>query len=362
MERTEARPHLNLPHHVVLSLLSGKVEEIEGHLKAVEGGALFGVIDQEKWWGVINHSLLVRRVAMGMANLANQVHKGDQSWCNINVDLVGNGGLLEDFAKRYEKEYPGMDHVQAGVRILDDESINFPNKDRIKKMLVTHLYGMDGYNDEPANWEEKIIVLADHYATGEVVSLEERFADFKSRQVHGQTMSTEETEFWRIHDYCYAAQKEFMDTVGMIDESQLIAFLKNLPATAEEIKLREILRRQPEKAPRIVLAVERLQRIQAREKEAREKRNTVIFDFGGVITEDPDPEMINNMVGLSGIEAGRLEGALNQVVPLIQRGQIDEELACRQLEQILNIQIKVKAEDFFATKFKIKEETKALID
>lgn len=264
MERVECRPHLNLPHHTVLSLLSGRVEEIEGQLKAVEGGALFGVADQEKWWGVINHSLLVRRVAMGMAELANQVRSDDPTWQKIDVELVGNAGLLEDFAKRYEKETLSdkpIDHAQAGLRILKNESIQFPGKDEVKRLLVTHLYGMTGYNQAPTDWEGKIIILADHYATGEVVSLEERFADFKKRQKDEKTMSTEDSEFWRIHDYCFRIQREFADAVSMSEE-QLVAYLKNLPESAEETKLREILRRSPEKAPRTLQAIARLQQRQ----------------------------------------------------------------------------------------------------
>lgn len=345
MERQPViKTRLNLPDHVVLSLLSGKVEEIEGHLKAVEGGALFGVPDQEKWWGVINHSLLVRRVAMGMVNLANQKHQDDPNWQRIDVELVGNAGLLEDFAKRYEKESPAgtTDHAKAGLKILEDEYIQFSGKDEVKRLLVTHLYGMTGYDQKPEGWEGKIIILADHYATRDIVSLEERFADFNRRQAIGETMPTQDDESKRVQEYCYQAQAEFLAEVGMTEE-EWITYLKILPETPEESKLREILRRPSEKVPKTLQAVERLQRMQAKEKEAREKRKTVIFDFGGVIVEDPDPGMINHMVSLTGVDRVRLTLGLNQVAPLLQTGKINEAEACERLEQMLGIKITVVA-------------------
>lgn len=254
---------LDLPNAVILSVLTGKTEEIEGIVKTIEGGALFGVPDQEKWWGVLNHSLLVRRVAIGLTDLLNNAREKDDNWQQIDRVLAGNAGLLEDFAKRYEKqEETGVtDHTKAGLLILQNEQIQFPGKEKIMRVLITHLYGMNGYNEAPHDWMEKVLILADHYATGEIVSLEERFADFKKRQSAGSTMPTEDEEFWRIHDYCYQIEKELMDEVGLREED-LIDYLKNLVLSKEELKLRTILRRPPEAAPKTLRAVSRLQQMQ----------------------------------------------------------------------------------------------------
>lgn len=366
LELTRPPSPLILPEAAVLSLLSGKTENFEGKTRAIDGGALFGVEDQDHWWGVINHSLLVRRVAVGIGGLLNDHHARDPAWSVLNTALLGNAGMLEDFAKRYEKESPPgtTDHVKEGLRILKDADI--PDKEKIERILVTHLYGMNGYTEDlvkPSDWTEKILVLADHYATGQIVSLDERFADFKRRHATGGTMPTEEEEFQRISDYCYMLQDELIRDLDLANEDALVDKLKSLPETYEESKLRSILRRPPEKATWTLEAVDRMQKLQALEKE-KQKRNTVIFDIGGVVVENPDPKMYEHMMTYLGdkVNLQTLQEVFALTLPDLQTGKITEGEAFKAIQDDLGIQLSVSAQEFFSVDFKTHDEQIRLIN
>lgn len=355
---------LRLPDVRVLSVMGGTVEKHNNEYYAVEGGALWGVPDHRKKniWGVINHSLLVRRVAITIATKLNEKHNADIDWIPLDTELVGNAALLEDFAKRYEKQQPAgiTDHVQEAIRIFNN--VDLPQKEVISKILRIHLYGMNNYNDEPTNWTEKVLVLADHYCTHRIVSIDQRNKDFEKRHAESKTMPTSQIEHERVKESRSRYQNELLVELE-IDEKTFVKHLKKLEPDYVEKKLRKIFQRAYKKVPMTIEAVKRLENWQVLEAEKRLKRTTAIFDFGYVLMDyTPDDQWLQQLAEKAGLSTAEIIGFMKTTEADRLTGNMTDSQACQELQSQYPHANEINPDSFFEIEMILRPEMIAFVN
>ena len=98
-----------------------------------------------------------------------------------------------------------------------------------------------------------------------------------------------------------------------------------------------------------------------KKEDERKQINTVIFDFGGIIVENPDSDMFDHMGVVTGVEKERLLPILQEVIPKIQTGVISEADACWEIEKRLKIKINISPVSFFTVNLQLKPETVEII-
>ncbi|MBI3033819.1 HDIG domain-containing protein [Candidatus Woesearchaeota archaeon] len=120
---------------------------------------------------IIRHSIAVSRIAADVAQGLLLRRK------RINLELLDRACLLHDIGK-LKAIQTGGNHEEIGYEILAKHGYG-EVAEIIRKHPVHYIY--DAVN-RPSSWEEKVLYYADKRANGhKVVSLRERFADFRKR-------------------------------------------------------------------------------------------------------------------------------------------------------------------------------------
>jgi hypothetical protein len=265
MARTE---HTLLPSAEVLELLSGEVEAYqtsEGILyrpslgsgnERANGGCLLYVPDSkpgnltEGFFGILNHSLLVRRVAIFLAEELN-AHLGYEA---ADVKLICDASLFEDFAKRYEKQHPewSYDHGIWAVAILKD-SPQIDRRNEIIQLIEAHMYGCgDHLKYPPKSWNEIIVYLSDNHANQEIVTIKERVAEVvvrnKNNQQRLQSTHTGKHIALELEEHYFKA----LDFTRDDQRNEFIKRLLSLPEREDEKLLRQIFMKKPEEKSEVL--------------------------------------------------------------------------------------------------------------
>jgi len=120
---------------------------------------------------VLRHSLRVNQIAIFLGK--KLYSKGEK----INLKLLDVASLLHDVGKKLADE-TGKDHVETGVKILQDRGLM-----EIAEVIRKHSINAVVEEDKiPNTWEEKILFYADKRARGDkLVSLNDRIEDLKRR-------------------------------------------------------------------------------------------------------------------------------------------------------------------------------------
>jgi len=128
---------------------------------------------------IVEHVKKVKEISLGIAE------KLERKGIKVNKKLLIASALLHDIAKAKQG-----DHTIEGARLL--EKLGFKE---VAEVVKTHsLYHMKEF--PPKTIEQKILFYADKITKGsEVVSVEERFEDFKRRYGKTEEEIREEYEF-----------------------------------------------------------------------------------------------------------------------------------------------------------------------
>lgn len=180
-----------IPHPSVASLemMRGEVgpeKEVvlsDGEKKFVrlveKGGGLLGVKDKEEWAGILNHSLLVRRIA---THLGQELKAAGQ---DVNLETISEASLLHDVGRRSEDEEeqyrewqgPVEDHTRKGARMLKEAGFSPEITDTIASHhFPTRMKDVD-------TLEKKLLFYADRRVSQDIVSLEKRVNNDSERWV-----------------------------------------------------------------------------------------------------------------------------------------------------------------------------------
>lgn len=120
---------------------------------------------------VLKHILKVNQISVYLAKKLKE--KGE----NVNVELTDIASLLQDIGKKLSDSTP-MNHVDAGVKILNDEGMRDIGE-IIKKHSINAIVEEDKI---PTTWEEKLIFYTDRRVIEDkLVSLDERITDLRTR-------------------------------------------------------------------------------------------------------------------------------------------------------------------------------------
>lgn len=120
---------------------------------------------------VLKHILKVNQISVYLAK------KLKEKGVNVDVELTDIASLLHDIGKKLSDETP-MNHVEAGVKILNDEGMQEIGE-IIKKHSINAIVEEDNI---PTTWEEKLIFYADRRVVeDQLVSLDERITDLRTR-------------------------------------------------------------------------------------------------------------------------------------------------------------------------------------
>ncbi|MBT3304189.1 HD domain-containing protein [Candidatus Woesearchaeota archaeon] len=120
---------------------------------------------------VLKHVLRVNQIAVYLAKKLKE--KGE----SVNVELTDIASLLHDIGKKLADSTP-MNHIDAGVKILNDEGMK-----EIGEVIKKHSINAIVEEDKiPTTWEEKLIFYADRRVIEDkIASLDERITDLKTR-------------------------------------------------------------------------------------------------------------------------------------------------------------------------------------
>ncbi|WXG41739.1 MAG: HD domain-containing protein [Candidatus Freyarchaeum deiterrae] len=118
---------------------------------------------------IVNHSLIVSRVAVFLATELNK--KG----YNLNIDEIEAAALLHDI-KKIDSLKTGTGHAQEGWLLLNKLGYN-----EVAEIVKQHVF-LDQNNDPQEIREEEVVNYSDKRVRhSEVVPLKERFAYLKER-------------------------------------------------------------------------------------------------------------------------------------------------------------------------------------
>lgn len=227
-----------------LEIMRGKVSEEkeivlgEGEKKFVrlveQGGGLLGVPDKKEWAGILNHSLIVRRVA---TYLARELKAAGE---NVNLEVVGEGALLHDIGRRQEderiwyKKEPGAagSHAQEGVKILKGAGFS----KEISDIAETHSFPQ---KEELDSWEKKLVFYADTRVAQSIISLSDRFKDAEKRWVLNGKVTREKMD--KRKKIAQDIEQEIFSKLEVKPDGIL-----NLPMSRVERYLRTIIERNLE--------------------------------------------------------------------------------------------------------------------
>jgi len=148
------------------------------------------------------HVRLVARVAM---KLAERIIRNDTS-VDINKPLLYASAMLHDIDKNVPK-LSGEQHPDAGVRVLRE--VHMPE---VASVIKTHaLHMILNPDNAPKSIEEKILFIADKMVKYEIISIDKRFALWRSEE--------NSPEMKRILDESYpkvkALEEEILTLCGL---------------------------------------------------------------------------------------------------------------------------------------------------
>lgn len=191
-----------------------------------KGGGLIGVPDKKEWAGVLNHSLLVRRVA---TYLAQELKAAGE---DVDLGVVGEAALLHDIGRRKEEEGAGP-HPQEGAKILKKARFS----DKISEIVEAPHF--PGRKDELDNWEKKIVFYADLRAGQNIISLDDRLKDITERWIPDKKITQEEMD--RTKKIAQDIEQEIFSKLDIKADDIL-----DIPAPRVERYLRAIVERNLE--------------------------------------------------------------------------------------------------------------------
>ncbi len=219
--------------------VSGEKEVILGSgekkfVRLVEkGGGLIGVPDKKEWAEILNHSLIVTRVANYLARELKQAGE------DIDLKLVNESALLHDVGKRYEQQAKHKEdsdtvgsHAQEGARVLKDENFS----EEIVDIVKAHYFPQR--KEEMDTWEKKIVFYADSRVGQSTVLLDERLEDIEKRWVPNKI--TQET-MDKTKKIAQDIEQEIFSKLEIKPNE-----ISNLPAPRVERYLRTIVERNLE--------------------------------------------------------------------------------------------------------------------
>ncbi len=181
------KERIPFPSSKGLEAMKGKVSEEQeivlgsGEKKFIrlveQGGGLIGVPDKKEWAGILNHALLVRRLA---TCLAQELKASGE---DINLEIVSEAALLHDIGRRQEderiwyKKEPGAvgSHAREGAKILEEVDLS----KEISETVKAHYFPQQPLD----NWEKKLVFYADSRAGQSIEPLNERLEDIEKRWV-----------------------------------------------------------------------------------------------------------------------------------------------------------------------------------
>ena len=147
------------------------------------------------------HVALVARVT---SFLAEQLAKSSGLW-KINNKLLVAAALLHDIDKTVPK-MPGETHPDTAVRILREEGM-----EEVAVLVATHsLHAILDPTFAPKTWEEKLLYLSDKMVKQEIITVDKRFALWRSEDLPHAAR--------RTLDACYPKVKELEKEVFALIE------------------------------------------------------------------------------------------------------------------------------------------------
>jgi putative nucleotidyltransferase with HDIG domain len=146
------------------------------------------------------HVALVSRVAVFLAAECEKHTPG----LHIDVSLLRASALLHDIDKAIPK-LQGEKHPDTGVRVLREEDMK-----EVAEVVKTHsLHSILDPAIEPTTWEEKLLYLADKMVKLEIITVDERFALWRSEDLPSDAHA--------LLDACYPRvkklEKEILDII-----------------------------------------------------------------------------------------------------------------------------------------------------
>lgn len=120
------------------------------------------------------HVTLVAQVAQSLAKRLEQKLGPDR----VNLQLLVAGALLHDIDKAVDR-LPGEQHPDAAVRVLTEEGM-----EEVAALVKTHpLHAISDPALSPKTWEEKLLYLADKMVKYDIITVDERFALWRSENL-----------------------------------------------------------------------------------------------------------------------------------------------------------------------------------
>lgn len=235
------RPSL-LPPRAVVELLSGVLEydgtaykpSLDFPEGGANGGCLWGCEDSdptsltEGWYGILNHTLLVRRVALFLGEQLNE----KLGYEAADLELLSLATFFEDFAKRYEKQHTQLnyDHGIWAAAILAD-SPQIPRRNEIIELVETHMYIYNEHLRHPQrSWNEIIVYLSDTHAHQQIVSIEDRIHEVTIRNAGNQAALDMNHSGMHI---ALELEEEYFKALGLNTQPQKKAFIEKLVSLPE---------------------------------------------------------------------------------------------------------------------------------
>jgi len=146
-------------------------------LKIMQGG----FSEKKERAEVLNHSLIVRRVA---THLARELKAAGE---DIDLRIVSEAALLHDVGKQKEGK-KDVSHPKEGVRILKDAGFS---KEIIEIVGIPHF---PQKKEELDNWEKRIVFYADLRVGQNIVSLDDRLKDIAKRWIPEKKITQKEMD------------------------------------------------------------------------------------------------------------------------------------------------------------------------
>lgn len=238
--KPEENKRYPLPSCRSIKLLGGEISELQEVMtdqgaKMVhlikKGGGLIQVEDKKEWAGVLNHTLLVYRVATYLARLL--IQRGE----NIDLNIISDIALDHDVAKRQEDEHRFYNlgkckgHAELGANMM--RKANF-SESAIRAVEVHFL----PTPEELDTWENKILFYADFRASAKIIPLKERLERFHNKYVDSGLMTE---EYYQRAEYAYEIEKEIFAILDIQPDD-----LNQLPPNRFEKYFRELVKRNLE--------------------------------------------------------------------------------------------------------------------
>lgn len=246
-QQVEKRPHFITAR--LLDVLGGKKVDMPPAGKLIEKGAyLWGIEgseaeDRDRGKGILNHVLLVSRVAYTLGKLVQE--KKVPGFENINLQSVVEAALLHDVDKLWGEEREKLpSEIKEALGLSPDFKELSDASDKTAGVWLTELgfspeviEGVKTHQDPDLGVKNPywcLIVLSDYMASQRVMTVKERLQDIRARWIdnrvkNGELPRMSEEEFQREIYSASTAYDAVLGPLGMTDEEVIETYKLNSP-------------------------------------------------------------------------------------------------------------------------------------